>query len=82
MSSGPTSVNEGVFLHVRLLVKTFATVLAWVGPGARMYKLMSGESGGALKHFPTHSAAKSSLLKQQKIYGFSICTICCFSVCE
>lgn len=29
----PTSVYEGVFLHVRLLVEPFATVLAGIGPG-------------------------------------------------
>lgn len=55
-------VNEGVFLHVRLLMEPFATVLAGIGPRVRMDEQVSGESGGALEHFSTHSTAERPLL--------------------
>lgn len=65
--SKPTGVYEGVFLHVRLLVEPFATVLAGIRPGVWMYEQVSGEGGGALEHFSTHWTAKRPLLKQQAL---------------
>lgn len=62
-----TSVYEGVFLHVRLLVEPFATVLAGVGPGVWMYEQMSGEGGGALEHFSTNCTAERPVLRQKAV---------------
>lgn len=64
----PTSVYEGVFLHVRLLVESFATVLAGIRPGVWMYEQMSGERGWPLEHFSTHCTAKCPLLKQTALW--------------
>lgn len=57
---------EGVLLHVRLLVKAFAAVLAGIWPGVGVYEQMSGEGGGALKYFTTHCAVKCPLLNSRK----------------
>lgn len=64
-----TGVDEGVFLHVRLLVEAFATVLAGIGPGVWMNEQVSGEGGGALEHFSTHRTAERPLLKTAGSHG-------------
>lgn len=38
-----------MFLHVALLVESFATVLAGVGPRVRVYQEMSGQCGASLE---------------------------------
>lgn len=40
-----TCVDEGVFLHVGLLVEPLATVLAGVGPGVRVNEKVCGQCG-------------------------------------
>lgn len=61
---GLTCVDEGVLLHVRLLVEAFAAVRAGVGPGVRVYQQVSGQGGRALEDFPTDCTAKRPFLKQ------------------
>lgn len=39
---GRTCVDEGVLLHIGLLVEAFAAVRAGVGSGVRVYQQMSG----------------------------------------
>lgn len=57
---------EGVLLHVGLLVKALATVLARIGPGVRMYEQMGGKGGRTLEDFPTLCAVKCPLLSNGK----------------
>lgn len=59
----PTCVNEGVLLHVRLLVEPLSAVLARIGPRVRMDKQVSGERGGALKALATDFATEAPLLR-------------------
>ena len=53
-----TRVDVGVFLHVRLLVKSLATILARVGTRVRMYQEVSGQRRTALESFATLFAIK------------------------
>lgn len=57
-----TCVYESVFLHVRLLVKPFATVLAGVRSCVRVDEEVSGQGGRALKDLPAHFATKTAVL--------------------
>lgn len=57
-----TCVYEGVFLHVWLLVKPFATVQAGVGPRVRVDEEVSRQGGRALEHLSTHLASEATLL--------------------
>lgn len=65
---GRTCVDEGVLLHVGLLVEAFAAVRAGVGPGVRVDQQVSGEGGGALECFPTHRTAERPLLEQPETH--------------
>jgi len=57
----PTSMNVGVLLHVRLLVKTFATVATWIGSGVTVYEQMGGEGRRSLERLTTLNTCKTSL---------------------
>lgn len=61
----PTGMYEGVLLHVRLLVKALATVLARIGPGVGMYEQMGGKGGRTLEDLPTLCAVKRPLLNHR-----------------
>lgn len=63
---GLTGMYEGVLLHVRLLVKALAAVLARIGPGVGMYEQMGGKGGRTLEDFPTLCAVKCPLLSNRK----------------
>lgn len=69
-------MDEGVLLHVGLLVEAFAAVLAGVGPGVRVDQQMSGQGGRALEQLPAHRTAKRPLLKQPGTYGLVRVCVC------
>jgi len=54
-----TSVNVRMFLHIRFLVETFATILAWIRSSIWMDKEMCRQSGWSLKSFSTLLAFKN-----------------------
>ena len=41
-----------MFLHIRFLMKSFATVVAWVGPGVAVYEKMGGQGAAPLEGLP------------------------------
>lgn len=57
-----TRVDEGVFLHVGLLVESLAAVLAGVRPRVRVDQQVCGQSGRPLEAFPTDFTAENPLL--------------------
>lgn len=58
----PTCVDEGVLLHVRLLVEPLPAVLARIRPRVGMDEQMRGERGGALEALTADFAAEAPLL--------------------
>jgi hypothetical protein len=57
-----TSVDVGVLLHVRLLVKPFATILTRIRPRVGMDQQMRRQSRAALKRFPALFAREGLLI--------------------
>jgi hypothetical protein len=60
--SGLACVDEGVLLHVRLLVEALPTVLAGVGPDVGVDEQMRGQRGRALEAFPADLTVEAPLL--------------------
>lgn len=58
---GLTCVDVGVFLHVRLLVESFAAVLTGVRPGVRVDQQVRRQGGGAFERFAALLALKDLL---------------------
>ena len=54
-----TRVDVSMLLHVRLLMKSLATVLTRVGPCIRVYQEVSGQCRTSFERFPTLFAIKS-----------------------
>ena len=61
-----TSVDEGVLLHVRLLVEALPTVLAGVGPDVGVDEQMRGQSGGTLEDLSAHCTTKGFPLQYKR----------------
>lgn len=59
----PTCVDEGVLLHVRLLVEPLAAVLARIRPRVGVDEQVSGERGGALEALAADLATEAPLLR-------------------
>ena len=57
-----TCVYVGVFLHVGLLVESFAAVGAGIGAGVAVDQQVRGQGGGPLEALPTLLALKAPLL--------------------
>lgn len=64
--SSLTCVDEGVFLHVRLLMEPFAAVLAWVRPRVGVDKQVSRQSWRPLETFTAYFAVETSFLKREQ----------------
>lgn len=56
-------MNEGVLLHVRLLVEALATVLARIGPGVGVDEQVGGKGGRTLEDFATLCAVECPFLQ-------------------
>lgn len=59
-----TCVDEGVFLHVGLLVESLATVLTGVGSGVRVNEQVCGQRGRPLEALATDLTVKASFLQR------------------
>lgn len=59
-----TCVDEGVFLHVGLLVESLATVLTGVGPGVRVNEQVCGQRGRPLEALAADLTVKASFLQR------------------
>ena len=45
-------MNIGVFLHIRFLMKSFPTKVAWIRPCVTVDKEMCGKGAASLESFP------------------------------
>lgn len=59
-----TCVDEGVFLHVGLLVESLATVLTGVGSGVGVNEQVCGQRGRPLEALATDLTVKASFLQR------------------
>ena len=56
-------MDEGVFLHVRLLMESLTAVLTGVGARVRVDEQVRGQRGRSLEAFATDFAVEAPLLR-------------------